>query len=367
MTDARGTSPSGPDPKRFRVVAVVDDTTVAAAVARTIDRVAALPVDIVGILVQPQPVRRTLGARLNALVDTVDRACFRPNPDAFRPVDLGDTHPGLLAMGMQPGSGPDTELLDIVLDLTSAGVTPSLERMARFGIWSLRYGEHSLPLGPAAFAREFARGSEVSITELVARGQTPTRTSSWTSTDGRAIYRSAGDMDRYSPARTRNAAAWKAAEFPARVLSDLLAGVGLEHAEVTVPRSPGDGQPTVRSVVGLVSRVVARGLREAVRRLVERPGWFVAIRVGHPDQPTSGPTDMSGFRPLVPPSGRFYADPFIVRNSDGRPRVRRGRSARRRTSSNCSTRISIRRAAFGPLRDRSRGQHAPVVSIRLPR
>jgi hypothetical protein len=296
---------------------VVDGRTVPAAVARTIDRIAALPVDLVGIRVQPPPLRRSLGARLTTLADGVDRACFRPSPDAFRPVDLGDTHSGLLAMALQPASNPDTQLLDIVLDLTSAGVARTLELTARLGIWSLRYGEDSLRLGPASFVREFLRVSDVSITELVADDMVQTHPLDGTSVGGRVIYRSAGGVDRYSPARTRNAAAWKAAEFPARVLSDLAAGRGAEPVQVGAPRSPNVGPLSARSVMRLGSQVVARGLREAVRRLVERPGWFVAIRVGRPGDATTGPMGTSGFRPLVAPSGRFYADPFIVRRPTG--------------------------------------------------
>lgn len=316
VTDALGTISTGGHPGRLRVVVVVDGRTVPAAVARTIDRVAAAPVDVVGIRFQPAPLRRSLGARLIALVDWVDRACFRPSPDAFRPVDLGQTHSGLLATALEPASKPDAELLDLVLDLTSAGVTQTPERGARLGIWSLRYGEDALPLGPATFVRESRRGAGISLTELVAHDGTPTYVPDATSVGGRLIYRSVGAVDRYSPARTRNAAAWKAAEFPARVLSNMAAGRGPEPAQVAVPRPVHVGPSTARSVLCLASQVVARGLREAVRRLVERPGWFVAIRVGRPDSTKAGSTDMSGFRPLVPPSGRFYADPFIVRSGD---------------------------------------------------
>lgn len=317
MTDAPEISLSNHHPGRFRVVILVDSRTVPAAIARTIDRVVAVPVDLVGIRLQPPADRRSVGTRLTALVDEVDRVCVRPSPDAFRRVDLAQSYPSLLAGPPQPAATPDAELLDVVLDLTSAGVTPTLERRARLGIWSIRYGEDSIPLGPAAFTREFRRGSKVSITELIALDGGPTDGPSDTSGGSRVIYRSIGDMDRYSLARTRNAAAWKAAEFPARVLADVAAGRGPEVAEVAEPRSIGVGPPTARSVVGLVILVAYRALREAIRRLVERPGWFVAIRVGRSDSQSSRPTEMSGFRPLVAPSGRFYADPFIVRSPTG--------------------------------------------------
>jgi hypothetical protein len=315
VTDASGSAGSEPVPGRLRVVVVVDGRTVPAAVARTIDRVANVQVHLVGIRIQSPPVQRSLGVRLTALVDRFDRACFRPSPDAFQPVDLGHAHADLLA-NAQTAWNLDGQPLDLVLDLTCTGVQPRIDEEARLGIWSLRYGEDSLPLGPAAFVREFKRGSAASTTALVAREGLRTHASGPAFAGSGVIYRSVGDVDPYSPARTRNAAAWKAAEFPARVLTDITAGRSPNLYEAPLPRSSRD-RPSARSAVGLVIRMSGRSLREAVRRLVQRPGWFVALRVAGPALAATGPNDMSGFRALDAPPGRFYADPFIVRSPAG--------------------------------------------------
>ena len=315
VTDATGTAPSGPVPGRFRVVVVVDGRRVPAAVARTIDRMTDVQVDLVGIHIQAPPVRRSPGVRLTALVDRLDRAFFRSRPDAFQLVDLDDAHADLLA-NTQPALNLDGQLPDLVLDLTSSRGPTSTEGEPRLGIWSLRYGEDSLPLGPAAFTREFSRRSEVAITELVTRDASRDDASGPMFTGSRVIYRSIGSVDPYSPARTRNAAAWKAAEFPARVLADMRAGRTPDVDGAEAPRSLRN-EPSTRSAVGLVARMAGRALREAVRRLVERPAWFVAIRVAGPALAVAGPNDMSGFRALEAPPGRFYADPFIVRNPTG--------------------------------------------------
>jgi hypothetical protein len=303
--------------KRPRVLVVVDGPNVPAAVARAIDRVAAVPVELVGIGIcsHPQPRRRLLGERLAAIADTFDRALFRPNPDAYRLVDLGRTYPGLMTAVTDAASQPGVQPVDLVLDLTSAGLAPSILPSSRLGIWGLRYGEDCLPLGPGTYAREFTRGSGLAVTQLVAH-EAPSHPPGVPS-GGRVIYRSVGDVDRYSPARTRNAAAWKAAEFPARVLSNSPTEGKSARWEDAGTRPQGAAPLAAGTVVTLVAQVAARGLREVGRRLAARPGWFVAIRVGRLDPTCAWPTSMAGFRPLVAPPGRFFADPFVVSGPTG--------------------------------------------------
>jgi hypothetical protein len=110
---------------------------------------------------------------------------------------------------------------------------------------------------------------------------------------------------------------WKAAEFPARILAVLASGGRLAAVEPWPDRRRGTGPVTAKDVVRLVGAVLTRGLQEAVRRLVARPRWFVAIRAGRPGASTGWPPDLRGFRPIVAPAGRFYADPFVVRSGDG--------------------------------------------------
>lgn len=268
---------------------------------------------------QPPRRRRTLGDRLTTLVDRVDRACFRPSPDAFRPVDLGHTHPRLLATLWSAGTDPGPQLLDVVLDLTSGGVDPNVAPSSRLGVWALRFGRDSLPLGPGVFAPDFRRGVATAVTELVAHDPAPLDTPG-VPTGYRVIYRSIGAIDRYSPARTRNAAAWKAAEFPARVLAAVASGCSPAHAGHVGHAGPPPGGArllTVGSAVALVAQMAGRSLQEAGRRIAARPGWFVAIRVVKPDSPIAWPPDTAGFRPLVAPPGRFFADPFVIRSSTG--------------------------------------------------
>jgi hypothetical protein len=299
------------------VAVLVDDPIVPAAVARTIDLVAAAPVDLVGIHVQSPIRRRSFAARLADIVDRGDRACFRPRPDAFRPVALDRIHGDRMSTGSDTALRADLGDLDVLLDLTTEGSAGPATVAARLGTWRLRHGDERLPLGRAIFARDFARGSDMAITELIADDGAPRAAPGARPPEARVIYRSVGSMDRRSPARTRNAAAWKSAEFPARVASTLAAGGRLAVVEPRPDQRLDRGSLTARDSIRVVRTVVARGVREAGRRLFSRPGWIVAIRAGRPRGSTDWPHDLQGFRPLETPAGRFYADPFVVQTVDG--------------------------------------------------
>ena len=206
--------------------------------------------------------------------------------------------------------------LDVLLDLTTEGFAAPTAG-ARLGTWSLRHGDERMPLNCATFAREFTRGSALATTELIAVGEASPTAPGARQPEARVLYRSVGAMDRFSPARTRNAVAWKSAEFPARILA-VLASRG---RPVVVEASPDQrlaaGPVGATDVIRLVGMMVGRALREAARRLTARPIWFIVIRVGRPESSTVWPSDLRGFHPLEAPAGRFFADPFLVRGADG--------------------------------------------------
>jgi hypothetical protein len=189
------------------VAILVDGSTVPAAIARTIDLFAAAPVDLVGIHVQPPARRRSLGARLAGVADRADRTCFRPAPDAFRPIALDLTHGDRMSARSERAWLADLGDLDVLLDLTTDGLVATDPAGARLGTWSLRHGDWRLPLSRASFARAFALGSEVAITELVADGEAPAAAPRAQLQDARVLYRSVGVMDDHSPVLTRDAAA----------------------------------------------------------------------------------------------------------------------------------------------------------------
>ncbi len=284
----------------LRVAVVVDGHVVPASVARTIDLLHDAPVEVTGVHLR-DPGRRRPRLDGATLVDRWERAVFRPEPDATALVDLRRSRPGIGFSGW-PGS---TNRADAVLDLTSEGVPASEAGAARLGLWSLRYGSGRHRLGAGTFIPEYLAGDDAGVCELVA--ENPGR-------DQRVLYRSVSAVDRLSPARTRNQAAWKAAEFPVRALAALAAdptAAPITSAATTVPAGRRD------SAAALAARLLARAVRETSRRLRNRPTWLVAVRVGAGARAGEAGFSTHGFTALAAPPGRFYADPFVVEDDSG--------------------------------------------------
>ena len=293
---------------QLRVLVVDDDAVVPAAVARAIDRVAAAPLEHVGVQVRPRrsPARQLVDGV--SLVDRVERLIFRPEPDAMTRVDLRRSWPTSVDART---SSLHADQPDVVLDLTTQGMSPGRDGVPRLGVWSLRYGAQGRRLDAGAFARDFLSGADTGVCELVVEpvhGQPPA--------PGRVLYRSVSAVDRLSPARTRNQAAWKSAEFPARVLT-ALATKGAVCLPDLPPSPATNGRRHGVGGAAVAATILERGLREGIRRVGRRPEWFVAVRTGMRARPGDRDFDTRGFQALAAPPGRFYADPFVVSRLDG--------------------------------------------------
>ena len=118
--------------------------------------------------------------------------------------------------------------------------------------------------------------------------------------------------------RDRDAVHWRSSLLPARRLARLVAGEAVPSAGIdasAVPRSqdrsparePWAAPPFGRLTVTVVAKVV--------ERLFFRTGWVVFVHRREPDQ--GPPRDLTGFEPIEPPRGRFYADPFITETDTG--------------------------------------------------
>jgi len=178
--------------------------------------------------------------------------------------------------------------LDVVLCLAPETSPDELAGDARFGAWSI-HGERQL------FWRMYDADFVAPVT---LRAVTPTN-------GERTIYRSVVQSDQVSLHRSRCRAARRAAHLPARALRALH-----ERGSPAVDSSPAEvearARPTNAMMVRLLWRVASGVLRRRVSGWVGEKQWFIAYRRG-----SAPPT------PIMPPPGRFYADPFLFQR-DGR-------------------------------------------------
>lgn len=215
------------------------------------------------------------GGLLYNLYELIDRRVFGSDHDPLARVPL--RRPAV------PLAEISTQDLDVVVCLAPHASPAELAGHARLGAWSL-HGEAQLLW--KMYDADF-------VAPIALRSTTPA--------DGeRTIYRSVIQADHVSLHRGRCRAARRAAQLPARGLRGLH-----EPAQVEEP-DPGRSVPTNAMMVRLLWRVASGVLRRRASGWLREKQWFIAYRRG-----SAPPT------PILPPAGRFYADPFLFQR-DGR-------------------------------------------------
>jgi hypothetical protein len=218
--------------------------------------------------------REGLRHALYSTYERVDRRVFGSDDDPVARVPL--RRPGV------PLGEIAAQDLDVVLCLARDAEPAELAGHARRGAWSL-HGEAQL------FSRMY---DAEFVAPITLRAITPA--------DGeRAIYRSVVQADHVSLHRSRCRAARRAAQLPARGLRAL-------HEPAKVEEDLDRPLPTNAMMVRLLWRVASGVLRRRMSGWLGEKQWFIAYRRG-----SAPPT------PIMPPPGRFYADPFLFQR-DGR-------------------------------------------------
>lgn len=117
--------------------------------------------------------------------------------------------------------------------------------------------------------------------------------------------------------RDRDVIHWRAAQLPARRLARVVAGDAVPTAQLDRPGAAVDRPLTVllERSPPLLMALDASVATKLVERVMFRSEWATVVRERDPaDRP---PTDLSGFRRITAPRGRFYAGPFVVTSPGG--------------------------------------------------
>ena len=261
----------------------------------------------------------------------LDRRRVRLANDPLAAADRGAVLEGLDASPVHPivdGSGfrlpADTidriraARLDVLLHLGTSEFG-GLVDVASNGCWSFRHGDGDRYLGDPPHFWEMVDGTAVTAVILERRGQTPD--------DALVLATAQFATDMGSLARNRVMPYFGSTHLVIRKLWELHQ-FGWQHlAEQARHAASPDGRlrragvPANRELVGwLLPRVLGSVARRLVGRLTVRDKvdqWQMAIRTEGPGLTADGSLDMSGFHWVPAPTGRFYADPFVVER-DGR-------------------------------------------------
>lgn len=275
------------------------------------------------VLVRDQLVEgKSVAAWLSRGFDLVDRMVFPAKRDPMAnmdvPVRLHDVPRRTLTAGWQLD-----DQLDLIINLTSTPIAgeglaafaniPAATAIASgpalpLGIWSLVFGQ-----------TQHRDSAAVGLQEVVAHADTAQSTLVASRSDGSTLvlYESYGPTHELSVNLSRALVLWKSSTFFARALRQANA----QTAEAVQPTHifPVAAQPPVPlAAATIIAGVGLQSARFAWNRVAHRwrpEKWTMAYRVDPPstidDQPC---TSLDQLTWLLPPSDRFWADPFVVRD-----------------------------------------------------
>jgi hypothetical protein len=208
--------------------------------------------------------------------------------------------------------------LDLLLDLTDAPPVRTLSDLPRLGLWRHDCQDLQVPVAPPFGFWEVAEDEPTIATALYRVGSTPHADVT--------LYRSVGATNRFSIRKTVDDQLWKASAFAARVVQR----VRETPRQLVAEPYARPARPPQLSAVGALAflgRLLVRRVANRVRGLLFMQQWLIAYRfTGATDTNGTGEAadaaeaadavaavvrgGAPGFRVLMPPKDRIWADPF---------------------------------------------------------
>lgn len=310
-------------PARQRPVSVgvlLDNRVQERWVAEALRQALAVPGVNLGAVALLRGARLKRGARFFSIVDRLDRGLRCRGEWLFTRVDAiaGLAAPKFAVQATRHDDGWSLDAaavrrlrktgVDVWLCFAELPARRPLPGIAGRGVWSLEIGCGT----PAAQA--WAGAAEIGASNPV----TMTGVADWMQPPGTDLYRTFGSTFRSSIRRNRLAALRKGLRLFARLLAGLAReGDGWQpprHALEPVPaRYPVPSSPTIAEVTRLCGRIAANVASNRWALLRWREQWRIAYRFF--DGGENGGREPE-WRYLIPPLGRLWADPFVVRHDN---------------------------------------------------
>jgi hypothetical protein len=322
----------------LRIGIMLDSYVSSAWVAKTIEDIQASGFARIELVVlNTPPVRETppLGKRLRnhwklTLYHRYEQWDYKRNkvePDSKATTDLSSLLrdvPSITVHPLRKGFTdriPEDELeairshnLDVLFRFGFRIIRGGILATARYGVWSFHHDDNLEYRGGPPLFWEIYEQNPVSGTILQILTD---------SLDGgHVIYRGHSSTDKSSLYRSRNPIYWKTAEYALRRLRDLN-DRGMQYIE-SLPTYREDAPytrgiyrtPDALRMAKFLARLFYRSLaaRLSSRLHGSYPQWFLAIRRRTPARSFDDPT---GYKLMLPPNDRFYADPFLF-EKDGK-------------------------------------------------
>ena len=257
----------------------------------------------------------------------LDGSLFKVRQDAFEKVGIDDLLPACAVIDVAPVMTKHSDYfseesvreirahdLDVALRFGFRILRGDALRIARHGVWSYHHGDGQVNRGGPPGFWEVMQGTALTgsmlqvLTEELDGGQVLCR--SWSSTN-----------EKFSVRRNKNNYYWKSSAFVLRKLRELY------ECEGQLPADGDEGQATFRlynhrlykkptnaEMLPLLAGLARRAAEKVLLDAAFTEQWCLAYRF-KPEADNAGDA-IYRFKYLVPPKGRFWADPFPVKAGD---------------------------------------------------
>jgi len=244
-----------------------------------------------------------LASQLYRLHFQLDKRFFRPLPNPWEQKDVREFLPKVeLLLGNLSGWNSSLKVadLDVLINLGLDHMPESLLDVARYGVWSLRCNDGRATTGTAVGWLELLRDEPLihCVVDAKLGGSV------------REIARSVMVADRISFTQIQKSFLWRTASIVPHALKRLHLGGEKEffaHTEA-IESAIEISKPGVGETVALAWKQVTRKLGNKLRRDGSIDRWILLAGIRSSDDPLG----WGGLKPIVPPRGAFWADPFIV-------------------------------------------------------
>lgn len=263
-------------PAPLRIGIIIDSLVQPRWVRRALEKVLASGVARIELVVKVDR-RDDKSSLLYKLYNRVDRSLFQA--DALELVSVED----LLEPATVSNEITQSDL-DVLVNFATPELNAKFAGVAKHGVWFYSFGD-------APGFSEVSKGLPIthsSLRALIGNSES-------------VIYESvAPTLSRFSVRLNNNTCYWKSAAFITRGLKDLHAKREFDTTNAgdrAATQAPGNAAMT-QMFLKLSGRAAAR----AVEKFSSVEQWVLAYQIGQ-----------SEFRYLIPPAGRFWADPFPLK------------------------------------------------------
>jgi glycosyltransferase involved in cell wall biosynthesis len=325
------------DKKPLRIGLLLDSYSQPQWVRRIIDEISSSSIARVELVVKnkrgeadrEQPLKRLWNRRRHLLYSAytkLDNRLATVSPDAFQKVSVEDLLAAVPALEVEPLMYKFTDRLDdedltvikeykldVALRFGFRILKGDVLKIAKHGVWSYHHDNARIYRGGPPGFWEVMKDDPVTGSMLQILNEQLD--------NGTVIYRSwAATINRFSVKKNNNNYYWKTSAFVMRRLKELYeAGENsVDSRERNYSSQPYLRKlyktPTNSEMFGLLLGLTGRAVKRLVEKISYSENWSLAYRFRVDSEDLNN--TFYKFQYLLPPKGRFWADPFPVKQGD---------------------------------------------------